>query len=213
MSQTVAVLDYGMGNLHSAAKALEKVSENTRVKICDRAVDVLAADRVVFPGVGAMRDCMAGLRAREFDQTILEVITRGKPVLGVCVGMQAMMAHSDENQGVDGLGIFEGRVEKFPTHMLDAMLMPLKVPHMGWNQVQQSPHVLWDGIPDFSRFYFVHSFRTPTLPEKQIAGRCEYGQPFVAACARGNVFATQFHPEKSATNGLRLLANFLNWNP
>lgn len=213
MSQTVAVLDYGMGNLHSAAKALEKVGENTRVKICADAKDVLAADRVVFPGVGAMRDCMAGLRARGFDQTILEVITRGKPVLGICVGMQAMMAHSDENQGVDGLGVFEGRVEKFPSDMRDAMLMPLKVPHMGWNQVQQVSHALWDGIPDFSRFYFVHSFRTPVLEEKQVAGRCEYGRPFVAACARANVFAVQFHPEKSSTHGLKLLANFLSWKP
>jgi glutamine amidotransferase len=126
--------------------------------------------------------------------------------------MQALMAHSDENQGVDCLGIFPGQVERFP-EMTDALLQPLKVPHMGWNQVRQTPHVLWQDIPDLSRFYFVHSYRIPDLPESWIAGCCDYGQPFVAACARGNVFAVQFHPEKSAPHGLTLLRNFLSWTP
>lgn len=209
---TVAVLDYGMGNLHSAAKALEKVADGVKVSICADPEAALKADRVVFPGVGAMRDCMAELKLRGLDQALLEIIARGTPLLGICVGMQALMSHSEENQGIDCLDIFKGRVELFP-EMTDELLLPLKVPHMGWNQVRQSPHALWQDIPDGARFYFVHSYRVPKLPDAQVAGRCEYGQPFVAACARGNVFAVQFHPEKSAPHGLTLLKNFLDWKP
>lgn len=214
MTQTLAILDYGMGNLHSAAKAFAKVAAGTDIviKITDRPEDVLAADRVVFPGVGAMRDCMAELKKRGLDTALTEVIKQGKPLLGICVGMQALLLRSEENHGVDCLGVFAGKVELFPAGF-DDMMRPLKVPHMGWNQVRQTPHPLWEGIPDYTRFYFVHSYRVPQLPEAEVAGYCDYGQSFVAACARDNVFAVQFHPEKSAVHGLALLRNFLHWTP
>lgn len=213
MSETLVVLDYGMGNLHSAAKALEKVADvGTNIRISDQPDELLAADRVVFPGVGAIRDCMAELKARGLDQALLQVIARGTPVLGICVGMQVLMTSSEENGGIDCLGVFTGKVQLFPEGR-DKLLRPLKVPHMGWNQVKQHEHPLWDGIPDLSRFYFVHSYRVPELLEGRVAGSCDYGQPFVAAAQRSNVFAVQFHPEKSAPHGLTLLKNFLNWTP
>lgn len=212
MSETVAVLDYGMGNLHSAAKALEKVAAGQRILVTGDPDAVLAADRVVFPGVGAIRDCMEGLRQRGLDQAILRTAADGRPLLGICVGMQAMMQHSEENGGVDGLGIFPGRVVRFGEHY-DELGERLKVPHMGWNQVQCEPHPMWDGIPDYARFYFVHSYCVVDLDEGQVAARCDYGLRFVAAAARANVFAVQFHPEKSAPHGLTLLANFLRWQP
>jgi len=208
---TIAVLDYGMGNLHSAAKALEKTAPQHKVIIATTQAVVCHADRVVFPGVGAIRDCMAGLRERELDTALLDAIAAGKPVLGICIGMQAMMRHSDENDGVACLGIFDASVERFATSTSNAAL---KVPHMGWNQVTQTrPHPLWANIPDQTRFYFVHSYRVPSLNPQQVTGQCHYGQPFVAACHKDNVFAVQFHPEKSAANGLALLDNFVRWHP
>ncbi len=212
MGDTIALLDYGMGNLHSAAKALEKVApDGSRVQICQDAEVALKADRVVFPGVGAIRDCLAEVRRQHFDEALAEVIQRGTPVLGICVGMQSLMQWSAENDGVDCLGYFNGRVERFAEQATDGSA--LKVPHMGWNRVTQSPHALWKDIPDGARFYFVHSYRVPDLPAEEVAGRCEYDASFIAACARDNIFATQFHPEKSAPHGLTLLRNFLRWTP
>lgn len=212
MSETVAVLDYGMGNLHSAAKALEKVADGQRIVVTSDPAVAVAADRVVFPGVGAIRDCMQELRARGLDQAIFEVAASGKPLLGICVGMQALMESSEENDGVECLGLFPGRVVHFGERYGE-LGERLKVPHMGWNQVQQEPHAMWEGIEDFSRFYFVHSYCVVDLPESQVAGRCEYGLRFAAAATRANIFAVQFHPEKSAPHGLTLLGNFLRWQP
>ena len=212
MSETVAVIDYGMGNLHSVSKALEKVAGDQKIVVTSDPAAVVAADRVVFPGVGAIRDCIAVLRERELDQAILEVAAAGRPLLGICVGMQAMMSHSEENEGVDCLGIFPGVVRRFP-EQVDEFGNRLKVPHMGWNQVRQSSHPMWQNIPDHGRFYFVHSYHVTDLPEEQVSGGCEYGLHFAAAAARGNIFAVQFHPEKSAAHGLILLDNFLRWQP
>lgn len=212
MSETVAVLDYGMGNLHSAAKALEKVADGQRIVVTSDPAVALAADRVVFPGVGAIRDCMDELHRRGLDQAILEVAASGKPLLGICVGMQALMEYSEENEGVECLGLFPGKVVHFGERYGE-LGERLKVPHMGWNQVQQSGHPMWEGIEDFSRFYFVHSYCVMDLPEAHVTGRCDYGLRFAAAAARSNIFAVQFHPEKSAPHGLTLLANFLRWRP
>lgn len=209
--QRVAVIDYGMGNLHSVESALQHAGTCDVVVTDDPAI-VAAADRVVFPGVGAIGDCMSEIKRLGFDRLIGEVVASGKPLLGICVGMQAMMEGSEESGGTQCLGLFEGVVQRFPGG-LDAQGNTLKIPHMGWNTVRQSiPHPLWHGIEDNTRFYFVHSYCvTPTRLEVQ-AGGCEYGLPFAAAIARDNIFATQFHPEKSHVAGLQLLTNFLNWN-
>jgi glutamine amidotransferase len=210
-TQRVAVIDYGMGNLHSVESALQHAGPCDVVVTDDPAI-VAAADRVVFPGVGAIGDCMAEIKRLGFDRLISEVVTSGKPLLGICVGMQAMMEGSEESGGTQCLGLFEGVVQRFPGGV-DEQGHTLKIPHMGWNTVQQSmSHPLWHGIEDNTRFYFVHSYCvTPTRSEVQ-AGVCEYGLPFAAAIARDNIFATQFHPEKSHVAGLQLLTNFLNWN-
>ena len=210
---TVAVIDYGMGNLHSVAKALEKVSEGERVVVSGDPDTVRKADRVVLPGVGAIRDCMAEIKRLGFDQVVQEIATN-KPLLGVCVGMQALMEFSVENGGTPCLGILPGRVEFFGTDLKDARSGErLKVPHMGWNQVHQViPHPLWEGIPQDSRFYFVHSYYVQPAGPEFIAASCDYGVNFTAAVARENIFATQFHPEKSQHVGLDLYANFLRWD-
>ncbi|MBL7252518.1 imidazole glycerol phosphate synthase subunit HisH [Alloalcanivorax sp. C16-2] len=214
MTETVAVVDYGMGNLHSAGKALEKMAaDGQRIVITGDPDQVRGADRVVFPGVGAIRDCIRVITETGLDRAILDAIDAYKPVLGICVGMQAMMDFSEENDGVDCLGVFSGQVRFFGEQFGETG-QRLKVPHMGWNQVQQTlDHPVWDGIEDNSRFYFVHSYCATGLPEEELAGRCEYGIAFAAAAAKHNVFAVQFHPEKSADAGLRLLANFLRWQP
>ncbi|MDH5178902.1 MAG: imidazole glycerol phosphate synthase subunit HisH [Gammaproteobacteria bacterium] len=210
---TVAVIDYGMGNLHSVAKALEKVSTGTKVMVNGDPDVVRKADRVVLPGVGAIRDCMAEIRRLGFDELVREVVLT-KPLLGVCVGMQALMDHSVENNGTDCLGILPGRVEFFGDDLRDNRSGErLKVPHMGWNQVHQvMDHPLWQGIAQDSRFYFVHSYYVEPAGPDLIAAACEYGISFTAAVARDNVFATQFHPEKSQHAGLSLYANFLKWD-
>ena len=213
MTETVAVIDYGMGNLHSAGKALEKEARADQRIVISADPDVIAAaDRVVFPGVGAIRDCIQALSSSGMDQAIHGVIQRGTPLLGICVGMQALMAHSEENGGIDALGVFDGKVQFFGHQTADNGAR-LKVPHMGWNQVSQRPHFLWQNIDDYSRFYFVHSYCVTGLDDQQVIGGCEYGVPFAAAVGRDNVVAVQFHPEKSATAGLALLHNFLRWQP
>ncbi len=209
--QSIAVLDYGMGNLHSAAKALEHVAPAARVVITSDAAEVARADRVVFPGVGGIRECMAEIRKAGFDIAVAAAITE-KPVLGICVGMQALMNTSEENGGVQCLGILPGQVRFFGKDFHSADGERLKVPHMGWNRVQQSvPHPLWQGIEQGERFYFVHSYYVEAAPEV-VAATCDYGLRFAAALSRGKLFAVQFHPEKSHTAGLRLLKNFINWS-
>jgi glutamine amidotransferase len=211
---TVAVIDYGMGNLHSVAKALEKIATGTRVLVSANPADILKADRVVLPGVGAIRDCMAEIRRLGFDQAVREIVDSGKPLLGVCVGMQALMQHSVENNGTNCLGIFEGRVEYFGDVLRDPQSGErLKVPHMGWNQVHQTgPHPMWQEIPQDSRFYFVHSYYVQPGDQSISAATTEYGLSFSSAVTKNNVFATQFHPEKSQHVGLQLYANFLRWD-
>lgn len=210
--QTVAVIDYGMGNLHSVASALSHVApEQTVVVTADPAV-VAAADRVVFPGVGAIRDCMAEIKRLGFDKLLCEQIATGKPVLGICVGMQALMDYSEENNGVDCIGILPGEVRFFGESHRDMAGAHLKVPHMGWNQVRHNDHPLWANIPQDSRFYFVHSFYILAKDASLITATCDYGLQFHAALTRNNLFAVQFHPEKSHTAGLQLLKNFLQWD-
>ncbi|HCS64022.1 MAG TPA: imidazole glycerol phosphate synthase subunit HisH [Cellvibrio sp.] len=210
--QTVAVIDYGMGNLHSVASALSHVAPEQQVVVTADPAVVAAADRVVFPGVGAIRDCMAEIKRLGFDKLLREQIATGKPVLGICVGMQALMEHSEENGGVDCIGILPGKVRFFGENHQDAAGNHLKVPHMGWNQVKHNDHPLWAGIEQDSRFYFVHSFYVFAKDSDIIAATCDYGVTFHAALTRSNLFAVQFHPEKSHTAGLQLLKNFLHWD-
>lgn len=211
--KTIAIIDYGMGNLRSAAKAFEKVADDdTKVLVTDDPDQIRKADRVVFPGVGAIRDCMQEIRTRGIDQVVREVVTQ-KPFLGICLGMQLLMRHSEENDGCDALSILSGEVKYFGDDLLGERLEKLKVPHMGWNQVHlATEHPLWNGIAQDSRFYFVHSYYVHMDEEKFVSGRCEYGLEFAAAVARDNVFAVQFHPEKSQLAGLTLLANFSRWD-
>ena len=212
MRQTVAVIDYGMGNLHSVESALREAGAND-VVVTAEAEAILAADRIVFPGVGAIRDCLAEFRRLACDTTLRLAVDRGTPVLGICVGMQSLMVRSEENGGVDCLGLFDGTVTRFPRNHTDADGRKLKVPHMGWNQVSQSQnHPLWNGIADNAYFYFVHSFFLPASQADYVTGSFDYGIKGSAAVAKDNVFATQFHPEKSHDNGLKLLANFLTWD-
>jgi imidazole glycerol-phosphate synthase subunit HisH len=210
--QTVAVIDYGMGNLHSVASALEHVAPNQQIIVTADANTIATAERVVFPGVGAIRDCMAEIKRLGFDKLLREQIAIGKPVLAICVGMQALMNHSEENNGVDCIAILPGQVKFFGEHHCDAAGNALKVPHMGWNQVHQHAHKLWENIPQDSRFYFVHSYYVLAQEKNLIAATCDYGVEFHAVLARNNLFAVQFHPEKSHTAGLQLLKNFTNWN-
>lgn len=207
---SVAVIDYGMGNLHSVAKALEHAGAR-QIIVTSEAQQILDADRVVLPGVGAIRDCISELRQLGLDKVVHQV-TQEKPLLGICVGMQMLLERSEENGGVEGLGLFPGTVEFFGNDLHENDVR-LKVPHMGWNQVKQSAdHPLWHRIEQDARFYFVHSYYARPGKQSQMAGRCHYGVDFAAALAQDNIFATQFHPEKSHTNGLQLLQNFLAWD-
>jgi imidazole glycerol-phosphate synthase subunit HisH len=210
--ESVAVIDYGMGNLHSVASALSHVAPDTNVMITSDPAVVRGADRLVFPGVGAIRDCMAEIKRLSFDNLLKEQIATGKPVLGICVGMQALMDQSEENNGVDCIGVLPGNVKFFGQSHKDALGNKLKVPHMGWNEVNHNDHPLWKGIPQNSRFYFVHSYYVLAQNSSLVAATCEYGLPFHAALTYKNLFAVQFHPEKSHTAGLQLLDNFLHWD-
>ncbi|MCR8923029.1 imidazole glycerol phosphate synthase subunit HisH [Dasania sp. GY-MA-18] len=209
---TIAVIDYGMGNLHSVASALEHVGDNVEVLVSGDPEKILAADRVLFPGVGAIRDCMAEILRLGIDQVVAEAM-QTKPLLAICVGMQALMQRSEENGGVDCLGFYPGEVKFFGEHLQDANGQKLKVPHMGWNHVhQQKPHPLWANIAQDERFYFVHSFYVQAQDSDMVMGTTDYGVNINAAISRDNVFAAQFHPEKSSTAGLQLLQNFLSWD-
>jgi len=207
----IAVVDYGMGNLRSVAKALEHVAPRAQVVVTSDPGQVAAAERVVFPGQGAMPDCMRELESRGLRAAVIQA-SNSKPFLGICIGLQ-MLFESSEEGNVAGLAVLPGRVSRFPDAMRDSAGARLKVPHMGWNQVrQEAAHVLWAGIPDGARFYFVHSFYVVPGEAGLAAGCSEYGVRFTCAVARDNIFAVQFHPEKSQAEGLRLLANFVNWN-
>lgn len=220
-SQTIAVIDYGMGNLHSVSSALQHVAPNDQVIVTADKTIIANADRVVFPGVGAIRDCMAEIRRLGFDQAVTSEIQSGKPLLAICVGMQALMTRSEENGGVNCLDHFSGEVKFFSSSDQFKSTRDegshsgerLKVPHMGWNQVvQKMDHPLWHDIADQSRFYFVHSYYVDIQDQTIQAGRTHYGIDFTAAIAQKNVFAAQFHPEKSHHSGLQLLKNFVSWN-
>ena len=210
---SIAVIDYGMGNLRSVSKALEHVAPDTEVLVTSDSEVVRQAERVVFPGQGAMPDCMREMDARGLRPAVLEA-ARTKPFLGICIGLQMLFERSEEGD-TPGLGVFPGRVKRFPPQaMKDAQGGRLKVPHMGWNEVMQAePHALWRGIADGNRYYFVHSFYVEAGKPELVAGYSVYGFPFTCAVAQDNIFAVQFHPEKSQTAGLALLANFVTWKP
>ncbi len=210
---SVAIIDYGMGNLHSIAKAVQHADSRVSVVVTDQREAILRADRVVFPGVGAIRDCMEALSSRGLAAVLREA-SATKPLLGICLGMQALLDESEENNGTQGLGLIPGRVVRFADHLKDTAGRPLKIPHMGWNEVFPCvDHPLWRGIEPGSRFYFVHGYYARPDAARDIAGTADYPEPFAAALAHGNIFAVQFHPEKSQAVGLRMLANFINWNP
>jgi len=210
---TIAVIDYGMGNLRSVWQALVHVADGREVVVTADPVIVAAAERVVFPGQGAMPDCMRELDARNLRTAVIEA-AKSKPFLGICIGQQMLFEHSEEGD-VAGLGVFAGQVRRFPAvQMVSPQGDKLKVPHMGWNEVVQTrSHALWEGIADASRFYFVHSYYVDPVQRQAISGTTNYGIPFTSAVARDNIFAIQCHPEKSAQAGLAMLSNFVRWNP
>jgi glutamine amidotransferase len=209
---SVAVIDYGMGNLHSIVKALQHAGPEVDVICISNADAILQADRVVFPGVGAIRDCMQALNQSGLSAVIREV-AESKPLLGICLGMQALLTNSEENSGTQCLDILAGHVRHFPESLKDSNGNLLKIPHMGWNQVHQSrQHPLWENIPQDSRFYFVHSYYAHPDDPAVTAATAQYPEAFSCALAQNNVFAVQFHPEKSQAAGLQLLKNFLHWD-
>jgi glutamine amidotransferase len=213
MSIDIAVIDYGMGNLRSVSKAIEHVAPDCNVRVTGDPDDVARAARVVFPGQGAMPDCMREMDARGLRTALLDA-AGSKPFLGICIGLQMLFEHSEEGD-TRGLGLLPGRVRRFSAErMVDARGEKLKVPHMGWNEVRRVyDHALWEGIPQGARFYFVHSyFAEPADPGLEAAWS-EYPSRFCCAAGRENLFAVQFHPEKSHAAGLRLLSNFVRWKP
>ena len=226
-SKTVAVVDYGMGNLRSVSQAVQHVAQGSGfdVVVTSKPEDVMAAERIVLPGQGAIADCMRELAESGLLESVLHAAAN-KPLFGVCVGMQMLLTHSAEGRpgdggvGTQGLNLIPGEVLKFElAGQLQADGSRYKVPQMGWNQVSQSfdesvhTHPIWQGVPNDSYFYFVHSFYACPSDARHTAGTASYGQRFTAAIARDNIFATQFHPEKSATQGLALYRNFLSCNP
>ena len=211
--ETVVVVDYGMGNLRSVSKAVEHVAAGRAVvRVTDDGRAIENADRVVFPGQGAMRDCMAELAAHGLLDPMRECLG-AKPVLGICMGLQVLFDSSEEDPDTPGFGWLAGRSVRFPSDPTDRQGRRLKVPHMGWNRVhQRMDHPLWLGIDDAERFYFVHSYYVRPGEDSVIAGTSEYGLEFTAAVAGEQLFAVQFHPEKSQRAGLALLSNFLAWD-
>ncbi|PPD48422.1 MAG: imidazole glycerol phosphate synthase subunit HisH [Methylobacter sp.] len=209
---SVAVIDYGMGNLHSIAKALQHAEPDVKVLVTSDAETILRAERVVFPGVGAIRDCMQALNESGLAEVIRNVAST-KPLLGICLGMQALLSDSEENGGTPCLNIISGHVRRFSEPLYNSDGKLLKIPHMGWNQVHQAQaHPLWESIAQDSRFYFVHSYYAQPNEECGVAATSQYPEPFACALVQKNVFAVQFHPEKSQTAGLQLLKNFLHWD-
>lgn len=209
----IVVVDYGMGNLRSVWQALVHVADGRAVLVSADPAVVSTAERVVFPGQGAMPDCMREIEARGLRSAVIEA-ARNKPFLGICIGQQMLFEHSEEGD-VPGLGVIAGKVRRFPAeHMVDAAGNRLKVPHMGWNQVRQvRGHPLWQGIANGTRFYFVHSYFVAPADDACVVGSTDYGLPFTSAVAQDNIFAIQCHPEKSALAGLAMLANFVAWKP
>ena len=211
MTIDIAVIDYGMGNLRSVSKAIEHVAPGRKVVVTSNPADVAEAGRVVFPGQGAMPDCMREMESRGLRSAVINA-ARDKPFLGICIGLQMLFEHSAEGD-VPGLGVVRGKVLRFASHLADAQGGKLKVPHMGWNQVHHAAHPLWKDIAQDARLYFVHSYYVQPQDESLVQATSCYPQPFVCAVARDNLFAVQFHPEKSQHAGLTLLRNFVNWNP
>ena len=207
----VAVVDYGMGNLRSVEQALRSVAPAAEIIVTDDPEVVTSARRVVFPGQGAMPECMRELNARGLRDAVL-LAARSRPFLGICVGLQMLFEHSAEGD-VAGLGILHGKVVRFDSNMHDAQGNKLKVPHMGWNRVHHAQHPLWEGIEQDARFYFVHSYYVQPQDASLVQATSQYPQSFACAVAKDNLFAVQFHPEKSSTAGLKLLNNFMLWNP
>lgn len=206
----IALLDYGMGNLHSAGKALSAVG--AEVSITSDASVIRAADKIVFPGVGAMRDCMAQMREQGIDEVVQEAVFN-KPVMAICVGMQALFTESLEFERTQCLDILQGQVKQFDPSWTDRDGNAIKIPHMGWNTIEgmDLSHPLWRNIDEHAHFYFVHSYYCAPEDDSVIAAVCDYGQPFCASVLKDNLFATQFHPEKSHNDGLQLLKNFVEW--
>ena len=210
---SVAIIDYGMGNLHSIAKALQHVAGGVTVKVTSDPSVMRQADRVVFPGVGAIRDCMVALQERELSDVIKE-LAADRPFLGICLGMQALLEESEENGGISCLGLIPGKVVRFPDGLTSHSGDVLKIPHMGWNRLHQAiEHPLWQGIAQDSWYYFVHSYYVVPVLSAHVAATTNYPDPLAAAISHENLFAVQFHPEKSQEAGLRLLDNFLRWVP
>lgn len=210
----IAVVDYGMGNLRSVSKAIEHVAPNKSVLVTSDPEKIYEADRIVFPGQGAMPECMRELDLRGLREAVIST-AKTKPFLGICIGLQMLFERSEEGN-VGGLGILKGCVKKFALEdIYDNAGEKLKVPHMGWNQVyqQDKPHLMWNDIANGERFYFVHSYYVAPEEDHCAVGFSEYPKPFTCAITHDNMFAVQFHPEKSAHAGLQLLSNFLNWNP
>ncbi|MEJ2308585.1 MAG: imidazole glycerol phosphate synthase subunit HisH [Gammaproteobacteria bacterium] len=211
--ETIAVVDYSLGNLRSVSKAVEHVAPDARVLVTDDPVVIEEADRVVFPGQGAARDCMKAISDHHVEKAV-RYSAANKPFLGICMGLQVLMQHSQENDGTSLLGLFAGDVRRFSGTAIGDNGLPLKIPHMGWSRVDQvREHPLWNGIEKGSRFYFVHSYFVVPEDESLIAATTDYGETFTCAIARDNLFAVQFHPEKSAGAGLQLIENFINWTP
>lgn len=208
----IAIIDYGMGNLLSVSKAFEHVAPDANIAVTSDPTVIATAGRVVFPGVGAMADCIRELDFRGLTDAV-RAAARDKPFLGICLGMQALFEHSEEGDCA-GLGILAGNVRLFPAELMhDEAGNKLKVPHIGWNEVHHAQsHPLWEGIADDQRFYFVHSYYCAPADAEVVAGTSRYPFEFACAVARENLFAVQFHPEKSAAAGLRLLANFVTWD-
>ncbi|CAG0939897.1 glutamine amidotransferase [Gallionellaceae bacterium] len=207
----IAVVDYGMGNLRSVHQALRTVAPDASITVTGDPQQVAQATRVVFPGQGAMPDCMRELDARGLRSAVLEA-AHNKPFLGICIGLQMLFEHSAEGD-IPGLGVLPGKVVRFASNLRDAQGHKLKVPHMGWNEVHHAVHPLWQDIPQDARFYFVHSYYVQPQDEQLVQATSCYPLPFVCAVARDNLFAVQFHPEKSQSAGLALLRNFVNWKP
>ena len=213
--QRIAVIDYGMGNLRSVSKAVEHVAPNDSVQVTSDANIIKEADRIICPGQGAAADCMQALRDHELVSAIKDV-SQTRPFFGICMGLQVLLSRSDENGGVDCLDVLQGSVKRFAAPLVSATGERLKVPHMGWSPVVRTDahhggHPMWQGIPEGTRFYFAHSYFCVPSNDEHVAAHTDYGQPIAVALAADNVFACQFHPEKSSDSGLKLLENFVRW--